>query len=410
MRSQLHVARLLCVFFALATSALAERVEWSQWRGPGHDGIYPDEKDWSAAWGKDGPVLAWKVAVGTGYATVAVSEGRVYAVGHPEGAEDVVYCLDASTGKEVWTHRYKQELLPTYNAGGPNATPAVEGKWVYVFGKQGALTCFDKARGEVRWRRDLAKEDGVKMPMWGFASTPLIVGDRLFLNANESGVAVNKETGATIWKSKADFSGYASTVALRHGGEDCMAILGYRELFVVRQNDGKPVWRVAWPTKMGENSADPIAAGGMLYVSSWWEMGAALFDLGKPETKPVWTLKEFQNHIASPVLYEGHLYGFEGPVHRRTQKNALRCVEFKTGQVKWTQPDMIGSLLVADGKLVMLSNEGELIIAEVSPVQYKELSRAKLVGARSWAPPVLHRGMLYLRDGEHVYCFDLRKQ
>jgi outer membrane protein assembly factor BamB len=399
-----------CVLASVARPALAESTEWSQWRGPAHDGIYPDEQKWSVSSSKAGPRPAWKVAVGTGYATVAVSRGRVYAVGHPEGPDDVVSCIDDQTGKPVWTRRYPQDLVAIYNAGGPNATPVVDGQWLYVFSKQGLLTCFDKADGRVRWQRDLLREEGVTMPMWGFASTPLVVGDRLYLNANESGVAVNKDTGSVIWKSKAESSGYASVVAARFRDEDCLAVLGTRELFVVRQSDGNQVWRALWPTKMGENSADPIAVGDKVYVSSWWGMGAALFDLTQPADQPVWVNKDFQNHIAAPVLFEGHLYGFDGPVHRRTQKIALRCVDFKTGLIQWSQPGMVGSLVVADRKLIILTNEGELVVAEANPTGYEEISRAKLVGAKSWAPPVLHRGRLYLRDGENIYCFELPKK
>ena len=115
------------------------------------------------------------------------------------------------------------------------------------------------------------------MPIWGFASAPLIIGDRLFLNANESGIALDKNSGELLWNSKNDDAGYAAVVEYRLNNEPALAILGTRELFVVNQNDGQIQWRVAWPTKLGENSADPLILDGKLYVSSWWEMGAALF-------------------------------------------------------------------------------------------------------------------------------------
>lgn len=410
MRSSPTIVLLLAVHFAAGYApALGQAVEWSQWRGPARDGVYAEEREWSASWGKDGPRLLWKVAVGTGYAGVSISDGRAYTVGHPQGGDDIVYCIDDQTGKPVWTKRYPQDLVALYNSGGPNATPVIDGKWLYVLSKQGLLTCYDKADGQVRWQRDLVKEEGAKMPMWGFASAPLIVGDRLFLNANEAGVAINKETGAVIWKSKADACGYASVVAARFKGDACLAILGTRDLFLVRQADGTQLWRAPWPTKMGENSADPLVVGDKVYVSAWWDMGAALFDLNQPADKPLWTNKDFQNHIAAPVPFEGHLYGFDGPVHRRSQKLALRCVDFKTGQTRWSQPGMVGSLVVADKKLMILTNEGELIVAEAASTGYREINRAKLVGAKSWTPPALHRDRLYLRDGESVYCFDLRR-
>ncbi len=186
-------------------------------------------------------------------------------------------------------------------------------------------------------------------------------------------------------------------------------MLGYKELFIVRQSGGQIRWRYPWPTKMGENSADPLVHGGVLYVSSWWGMGAAAFDLSGDEPRLLWKSETFENHISAPVLVGDHLYGFIGPVHRRTTKIALQCVDFKTGQTVWSEPGLVGSLIEAGGRFIVLTVHGELIIAELSPAGFKPIARATVAGERSYAPPVLHEGRVYVRDIDSVTCIDLRR-
>ena len=176
------------LFFASVGGA-----DQTKWRGPLGTGVYPDETTWTSDWPAGGPTQLWTVKVGLGYSGIAVSEGRAYTVGNIKG-EDIISCLDTESGETVWKTGYPQELVPVYNPGGPNAPPAIDGKWLYILSKQGLLSCFDKTDGSVRWRIDLATETGAKakMPTWGFASCPIIVGDRLFLNANEHGIAVDR--------------------------------------------------------------------------------------------------------------------------------------------------------------------------------------------------------------------------
>lgn len=392
---------------AKASPAPAEAPQWSQWRGPQHDGVFPDETTWRTDWYERPPRTLWRVEVGIGYSGVAVSQGRAYTVGHVDG-KDTVYGLDAATGATIWSESYAQDPVAIYNPGGPNAPPVIDGDWLYIVSKQGLVSSFANADGALRWQTDLTRSAAAKMPMWGFASPPLILGDRIYLNANRSGVALDKHTGRLEWTSPTDECGYASVAATTFRDTPALAILGNRELFVVRQDNGQALWQVPWATNMGENSADPVPLGDALYVSSWWDMGAALF---RPAagTDPVWRNRDFQNHIAAPVPYEGHLYGSHGPVHRRTQQVAIACVEIATGKTAWSEPALRGSLIVADGKLLILTRDGILIAAEATPLAYRELARHAGLGARTWTPPTLHHGQLFIRDADgFVLCLDLR--
>ncbi|MDE0827181.1 MAG: PQQ-binding-like beta-propeller repeat protein [Akkermansiaceae bacterium] len=395
------------LLFSLASISAAP--DWSVWRGPQGNGHYDHESTWSHDWPATGPKQLWQAPVHLGYSGIAISENRAYTVGNSEG-EDIIQCLDVTTGKPVWTKGYPQELIPKYNPGGPNAPPAIEGKWLYILSKQGLVSCLDKSTGESRWRTDLTTVAKAPMPTWGFSSCPIIVGDKLFLNANKSGLALNKNTGKLLWNSPAESCGYAATLPLRCRDQDALAIFGYEAMHVVAQSDGTVLWKVDWPTKMGENSADPLVIDNKLYLSSWWGMGAALFDPNKDSTEPIWINKEFQNHIAAPVLHRGHLYGFDGPVHKKNTKGFLRCINATSGETVWTQEDLQGSLIVSQNKLLILTNIGSLIVAEASPKGFTQLARHTGLGKRTWAPPVLHQGRLYTRDADgSATCLDLRQ-
>jgi outer membrane protein assembly factor BamB len=221
-------------------------------------------------------------------------------------------------------------------------------------------------------------------------------------------VALDKNTGKLLWNSPAASCGYAAPLPFICRDQPALAIFGHDALHVVSRKDGAVLWFVAWPTKFGENSADPLVIGDKLYFSSWWGMGGALLDPQRDSTEPLWANKEFQNHIAAPVLHEGALYGFDGPVHRKTEKGSLRCVDAGTGKTLWSKEDLKGSLIVSGDRLILLTHDGSLIIANASRDGYQELARHGEFGKRTWAPPLLHRGRLYIRDSDGTAtCLDL---
>lgn len=381
--------------------------DWSQWRGPMGDGNFDHETTWSHQWPESGPEVLWSIKVHTGYSGVAVSEGHAYTLGNFEG-DDLIQCLDVSSGKLIWSEKYPQDLIPKYNPGGPNAPPVIEGKWLYTFSKQGLVSSRDKGTGKARWTTNLATEAKAPVPTWGFSSAPVIVGDRIFLNANTFGIALEKNTGKILWNSPPLSGGYAAAVPLTCRDQPAVAIFGKKTMHVVSQGDGIILWKVDWPTRYGENSADPLIINNNLYLSSWWGEGAALFDPNLDSTEPIWANKEFQNHINSPVLHEGHLYGFDGPVHKKKVKSFLRCVNARTGKTIWSQPDLRGSLIVSNGRLIILTHDGTLIIAKATPQGFHELARYQGLGNRTWAPPLLHDSKLFIRDADGTAtCLDL---
>jgi outer membrane protein assembly factor BamB len=406
---------------ALATQSCASEnassADWPQWRGAHRNGV-ADEKNWSSAWPKEGPPQLWKAEVGTGFASVAVSHGRAYTLGNSQN-RDTVFCLDANSGAPVWKHTYACELEPNSHAGGPGSTPAVDGDWVYTFSKKGHIFCLDAATGKVRWQKNVVADFGAKSPTWAFSSSPLIDGDRVLLNVFASGLALNKNTGALIWKGTG-VSGYASPVLFNRAEGTGVVFFGTDALFGVNAEDGKTLWTYPWPTKWGENTPDPICVHDHLYVSTGHGLGAALLKLSdQAAPQKVWENKAIGNHISTPVLYNEFLYGFTGLVHRKGATN-LSCVDFKTGEIKWTQPGLLGQLILSNGKLLMLTVDGVLIAAEATPEKYIELARAKVLESKEgegksppkkcWTPPVLSAGRIYCRNASgELVCLDVSK-
>jgi outer membrane protein assembly factor BamB len=400
-----HAVRLLAAALFFGVVARASSDDWPNWRGPDLDGI-SKEKNWSTSWPKEGPKQLWRAAVGTGFSSMAVAGGRVLTLGNV-GEIDTVFCFDADTGKELWKYSYACASDPTYYEGGPGATPTIDGENVYTLSKRGHLFCFKAADGKVVWQKNLITELGVGKPRWGFAGSPLVQGNLLLLNVGEAGTAVDKATGKIVWRSATNAAGYATPVPFNAEGESCAAIFSGKALLGVKVKDGKELWRVPWVTKWDLNIADPILVSDKLFISTM-DRGCALLQLSAGQPAVVWESKAMDNHFSACVFLNGFFYGIYGNTDR--PEKDFRCVDLAKGQLKWKQAGLgLGSVTAADGKLIILGERGELVIAEASPDSFKPLARAQVLGGKCWTVPVLANGRLYCRNAQGtLVCVDLR--
>ncbi len=396
------ILRLAVLAAAMAAALPASADDWPHWRGPRRDGI-STETGWLDRWPAEGPKVAWKAEVGVGFSSFAVAGGRAYTMGHADG-KDTVFCLDAATGRPVWSHSWPSDLGDKYFEGGTTGTPTVDGDRVYVLGRWGDLFCLGAADGKVAWSMNAAKETGVPVPGWGFSGSPLVHGDLLVLNAGEGGVALEKSSGRVVWKSAAKESGYSTPLPLG----DLVLLSTGKAYLAADLRTGKEAWRVRWVTQYGVNAADPVVDGNLVFLSSGYGKGAGLFKLGPGEPEAGWQNKVLRNQMNPSVLLGGHLYGIDGDAG---QKATLKCVELATGAEKWSQAGVgTGAVAAADGKLIVMSDQGELSVAPASPEGFKPTARAKVLGGKCWTVPVLSNGRIACRNAAgEVVCLDVRK-
>lgn len=402
--SRLATPSLLLASVLIGSSIRAE--DWPRFRGASADGI-SKEKNWLGAWPGGQPKSLWKKNVGTGFASMTVSGGKLFTTGH-SGKEDRVYCLDAVTGAEAWSFAYAQSLDPKYYEGGPSATPTVDGGRVYVLGKQGDAICLDAATGKPVWSHNLHKEHGAELPDWGFASSAHIEGDLVIFNAGLSGIALRKDTGEKVWTSGKEASGYATPVPIMNDGKRALALFGAKQVFAVEPRTGKVLWQFPWVTDYDVNAADPVVSGDLLFLSSGYGKGGGVIRFGQGKALQVWFNTEVRAHFSSPVVIGGHVYGVDAQGGDRDSK--LKCLDLKTGKVVWQSPAAsTGSLIAADGKLIWLTGAGELVVVEATPAGYRELARAQVTGGKCWTSPVLANGKVYVRNAKgDVVCVDVK--
>jgi outer membrane protein assembly factor BamB len=379
---------------------LAGGADWATWRGPAHTGISA-EQGWLAP--SATVKIVWTANVGKGYSSMAVAGGKIYTAGNAENA-DTVYCLDATQGTVLWKYSYP---CPAGGGGyaGPRAMPVVDGQAVYMFSSAGDLICLEAATGEVRWKVQLKQDWGIKPPSWGYASSPLVVGDLVLLNAGDHGVAVNKKTGAKVWESGGNGGSYASVVSWPSGGKALLAVFAAKALRGADAATGDLLWEFPWKTSYDVHAADPVVVSpDQLFITSGYGRGGALLRVTATNAVALWENRNLSAHFSSPVLWQDCLYGIDG----NAGGGALKCLDVGSGAVKWSQATGFGSLILSDGKLIVLNEKGELSVVEASPLAYRELLRGRVMVARFWTAPVLADKRIYCRsDAGDVVCVNL---
>ncbi|MHC4722055.1 MAG: PQQ-binding-like beta-propeller repeat protein [Planctomycetota bacterium] len=412
---------LILMVFVFNFVSIAHADDWPNFRGPNYNGV-SNETDLSFDWSFDDPDILWKADIGTGFSSIAVCDGKTYAMGNtgtppigegeeginwatlpPDGNFDIVYCFDASTGKEIWQHKYAAPLVPNGYEGGPNATPAVDSDRVYTLSKNGMFFCLNAKTGKQIWQKNLIKECDIKIAEWGLSGSPLIIDDMVIVNAAEKGIAFNKYNGKIIWKNGTGPTGYATPVPNTFKGKKCIALFGHRYMYGLDPFTGKQLWSVPWETMHDQNNPNPIISDDKIFISTGAGKGCGVFEFKGDKVEQVWRNKNMRNHFNSCVLQGQYVYGFD--------EKTLKCLDFTNGNEQWEQKGLgKGSLMIADGKLIILSEKGKLVIAEASEKNFKEISSAQIMSTkRSWTVPVLANGKIYARNsiGELV-CINVR--
>ena len=398
--------RYIAIF--VLTYGISLAADWPNWRGPAHTGISAEPVPMA-----DFSKIAWRAKIGIGFSSMAVAEGRVFALGcsgQRQGNQETFHCLDAATGKSVWSDTYPAALVDYLHEGGPCASPTVDGKRVYGVSKSGRLVCYDTATGKKHWTVDLmAKAELPRPPEWGFAASPVVLGNLLIVEATFT-CALDKTTGKEIWRSQAYKPAYGSPIAFQFKNKTYLATLKTDGLVILDAANGKTVAFQDWRTSFRTNSTTPIIIGNKIFISTGYRRGCALYEFTGTGLREIYQNKNLSNHMNNSVVLGDYLYGFDGNTHMRGPKQ-LVCLRWADGTVQWRKDGYLcGSLMAVQNHLLVLGETGNLALGPASPKAFNATTEASVLQGRCWTVPVLANGRIYARNAAgDLVCVDARK-
>lgn len=377
--------------------------DWPQYRGPERTGAIAD-RNWSSE-GHAKPL--WTKDVGKGYSCPSIVGDRLVTMGFDEKASaDRIVCLNRTTGEELWRYEFATGDAPQYHGGGTLTTPTIRDGRVYCINRQGKTHVLELATGKLAWSRDYQAELKLEKTFHGYSASPLLAGNRIYLHFGGLVAAVAANDGELIWRSKdrGDLS-YSNIALLNSNGTPALAAITGPTFIVLRREDGQLLHELPWKLRGNAvHCAVPLAIGSdRVFVSTAYGKGCAMLRLGKDKVpEKIWANRTMRNKVTACVQHDGHLYGFD--------ESMLRCIDFD-GKAKWRVRGLgLGSLSLAGDRLLILSSDGELIVAEATPEEFRELSRRKVLeGGEYWTVPVLADGLIYVRNSlGKMVCLDHR--
>lgn len=409
--------------FSLHAAPGDAAADWPGYRGPNGDGTTALV---AKPWKPEGPVVAWEAAMKDGFSSIAVADGIAATLterDHEGTPSEFCVAMDAATGKELWA----QPLLQAkYDGGGddgerenkggdgPRSTPAISGGKIYVYGSSLNLHCLDAKTGKELWSHDIVKDFDGKNIQWQNASSPLVEGGLVIVGGGGAGqafLAFDAADGKLKWKGEDDTITHATpTPATIHGVRQVI-FFTKSGLAAVEAKTGKLLWRQSYKFNIS-TAASPIVDGDIVYCAAGYGVGSAGFKIKKSgstwESSELWRSEgdKMTNHWSTPVLYKGHLYGMFS--FKKYGKGPLKCVDIRTGEEKWSMDGFgAGNVILAGDKVVALSDRGELVLVDASPSSYKELARADVLDGKCWSTPTLAAGHLFARSTTEAKCFKL---
>ena len=390
------------------------KADWPQFLGPTRDGAYAGPA-LLEQWPAQGPRVVWSAAVGEGYASPVVAEGRVI-ISHRLGSDLVVDCLHPGTGEKLWrfTHAMKFTDGAHYD-NGPRPTPAVKSGRVFVHNTDGYLVCLDLNTGEKIWSRRPKSEFHSSATWHGCVASPLVTDQAVLLPVGgDAGVAAFAcADGKPLWQTPADKLSASSPVLALVEGHPRLLVLTRSNLACLLPDTGQIAWQLPTRPQSAGNvyAASPVGAGDNIFLSGWYDLGALWLAVTNGQPRTIWQRDDaLSTHFATAILYQGHAYGFHGHAWEAGGPK-LRCIELATGQMTWEQPQLGGGTVVRAGDdLLVLTDRGELLLAKADPGRFSIQSRAQVTGRTTRSYPAIADGYVYIRGPRQLLCLDLRGQ
>lgn len=384
--------------------------DWTNFRGPARDGVYRGPR-LLATWPVAGLKPVWKQPVGEGYASFVIAGGRAFTI-EQRGEREVVAAYDVGTGRQIWTNTWTAAFREFMGGDGPRATPTFADGLLYALGAQGELRCIEAATGRVVWRTNILDDAGAGNVQWGMSAAPLLVDDTVVVHPGgpdgKSVVAYNKRTGAKVWSSQNDAAGYASPILATIAGVRQIVVFSATRLMGLEPEDGSFLWDYPWRTQADINASQPLLIGdNRVFLSSGYGVGAAVLELSREgsafKVREVWRNTKIKNRFNSSVLKDGYIYGFD--------ESIMACVDAATGDLKWKGGRYgYGQLLLSGDQLVVLTEDGELVLVRATPDGHQELARFEAISGKTWNHPAITDGLLLVRNLREMAAFDLRQK
>lgn len=399
----------LAALVVTGCASAAAAAPWPHWLGPSRNGVSA-ESGLMSTWTKAAePRKIWEKKLGNGFSGISVVGDRLYTL-YADATNDFAVCLDAKTGARLWRRSLDAIYEDSMGGDGPRSTPTVVGDTVYVLGARGGLVALATADGRQKWKRELVSELGGRLPKWGYSQSLLVHDGKVFVDpggaAGKGLLALDATTGATVWQSDEVIAGYSTPAPYTVGGVAQVLFFTGQELVSVSPNDGAAHWRQEWETSWDINAATPLfMAPDKVFISSGYGNGGALYEVkaaaGKVSARELWRTKTMKNKMATSVPLGDMICGLS--------ESDLTCMSTATGDELWSQEDVgLGTLIAADGHLLVLDEECTLRLVAQDKGKYIEQGRLKVLGDRCWTAPTLADGRLYLRDEVGIIALDVR--
>lgn len=397
-----------------APSVWGAEAHWPQWRGPNRDGVSPDGMLPDKLPAALKPL--WRVEVGAGHSGPVLAGGKAIIFSR-QGDNEVVRCLSAADGKELWKDAYPAPYTPASVAAshgkGPFATPSIAGDKVFTFGISGILSAYDLSSGKRLWQHDFKDKFRKTFPSWGASCSPLVEDSLVILGVgakDEGGLtAFQAATGKVAWQQGADGAAYSSPVAADIAGQRQIIALMEHHLLAVEPKEGKVLWKVPFVVQYEQNIFTPIVHKDTVIIAGWGQPIRAYRIArknGELTATEAWRNEREAFFMNTPVLTGGHLYGLAD-----RGRGTLVCLSADDGQTKWASEGGLGqyaSIVSSGDKLLLLTPSGGLLLVAANSAGYRELGKVSLGGGEYWAHLALAGNRIFVRDKTSVACYDLR--
>jgi outer membrane protein assembly factor BamB len=391
---------------------------WPGFRGPQRDAIATDATPLADAWASGEPKPLWTVDVGEGHAGAAVLNGRVYLMDYDRAAKtDALRCLSLADGKEIWKFAYP--LVLKRNHGMSRTVPAVTQQFVVSLGPKCHVSCLDAQTGKFQWGIDLVREYGTTVPAWYAGQCPLIDGDRVILAPAGSSLllAVEIASGKVLWQTPNPRNWKMTHVSITQmvlAGRKTYVYCGHRGVAGIAADDGSLLWDTTdWKISIATVASPVPVPDNRIFLSGGYEAGSMMLEIteqaGKWQAKPAFRLDAdtFGATQQTPILYAGHIYGVR-------PNGEFACLDLD-GKLRWTSGMKhrfgLGPFMIANNKIFVMNDDGELTMAQATPDGFQPLAKAKVLdGHDAWGPMALAADRLIVRDLTRMVCLDLRKK